>query len=669
MTSLQLFAKELGITVTNPEVWLAISLALLVGAVCLLVGTVVARVVGLLARAAPAGETIGVGLATGLILLAVWWAALWSGGRSSFTPVAAGSLIALALAVARRRRAPTRAGSASARADPARYRHVAGLAAMGALFVVAIALLYGSTVAPSPRDGEQPIEFVDVAFYAVLGDDLADTGREANYLPSGFSHLPGVPNQTWYHWGELWLASAMITIFGSAPMAARYFVVLPLVLLAAAALTGTIVQRLTRSASRAAYLWGFVACLFLAPMPVVPGGPFFGSWAVGLIFGITLYGLGAVAVLYALYCLVRLRDAEQTWALAFFVGTAVAFILPAHLVMAVLAFVAVGVVWTMRGARSIRHARPFRFAKPSWLQTAIVAGILAIATLAWGRLMDHGVAGSATASRIPPFNASWAGSIAIMVLGAGALAAIPIAWFLARRRRNDEAELYLGTLGLLGFGALAWGARAGDFNMYHVLFAGIAAFAPPAAAVAIWRLRTHLLAAGRRRLAVAVVALCALQLEVGAITSLARLESFGPHHWDQPISVAMLEEIRRLPPDAKLAYGCRPLDESGFADPTLGSIDAHTGRTMVPMCFQADYLGTLIGGELSFRAMNPSFIWAPQRALYPNLSAIPRPSEVATFLKSHGIHYVYTDRIHGNRLVDGAILIAEHGGAQLLRVP
>ena len=75
---------------------------------------------------------------------------------------------------------------------------------------------------------------------------------------------------------------------------------LPLLLLAAAALTGTLVRRLTGSTSRGAFLFGFVACLFLAPIPLI-AGPHFSSWAVGLIFGITLYGLAAVAVLLAMY--------------------------------------------------------------------------------------------------------------------------------------------------------------------------------------------------------------------------------------------------------------------------------------------------------------------------------------------------------------------------------
>ena len=150
------------------------------------------------------------------------------------------------------------------------------------------------------------VENRDEAFYAVLGRDLATTGTETNLRRRVSPSSPGLPTQTWYHWGELWLASAAITIFGTAPLAARFFVVLPIVLLAAAALTGTLVRRMARHRfAGAPTSSAFVACLFLAPVPLIPG-PFFSSWAVGMIFGITLYGLGAVAALLALYSIVVL---------------------------------------------------------------------------------------------------------------------------------------------------------------------------------------------------------------------------------------------------------------------------------------------------------------------------------------------------------------------------
>jgi hypothetical protein len=73
-------------------------------------------------------------------------------------------------------------------------------ALLGAAFVVAVAVLYGSTIAPSPRDGLQPVEFNDEAYYPVLGRDLAMTATETDLSASGFSDLPGLPAQTWYHY-------------------------------------------------------------------------------------------------------------------------------------------------------------------------------------------------------------------------------------------------------------------------------------------------------------------------------------------------------------------------------------------------------------------------------------------------------------------------------------
>ena len=112
---------------------------------------------------------------------------------------------------------------------------------------------------------------MDTAYYSILGRDLAQTGTETIYSPAGFAQIDGLPDQTWYHWGEAWLAAAAISIFGAAPLDARHFIVLPLVLLAAAAMTGTLVRRLTGATSLGAFLFGFIACLFLAPIPLIAG--------------------------------------------------------------------------------------------------------------------------------------------------------------------------------------------------------------------------------------------------------------------------------------------------------------------------------------------------------------------------------------------------------------
>jgi hypothetical protein len=672
-------ATEFAITVSNGEVWLSIAQALLFGGVCLAFGIWASRTVGLLEPDAPAGETLGVGLASGLIVLAAWWAAIWSGGRSSFTAVAVGFAIAIGVALARR------VGRASTAPDalvlgapsgddakPSRWplrRSLVLSALAGGVFVVAVALLYGSTMAPSPRDGVQPVEFVDEAFYSILGRDVTMTGTETNLSASGFSDVAGVPAQTWYHWGEMWLASAVIMILGTAPLAARHFIVLPLVLLAAATLTGTLVCRMTGTVSRRAYLFGFVACLFLAPMPLLLG-PFFSASNVGLIFGITTYGLAAVAVLLALYGVAVLSSRKATWALATYAGSAAALILPAHVLMALLALVGVGSVWAIRILQSVMTRHRLPTVAPTWRRSLIAGSVAIVATVAWGQLTGHGLGTSASPALpyVSPFNAVWRDAVTVTIAGAGAFFAITVAWLLIRKEAPVQADVYLGTMAILVAGAIAWGGRLGDFTMFHVFYGAIAVFATPVAAVAVGTLFERLRATRHRRLAAGLVGLCAIQLLMGVVTSTVRMQVFGPREYE-PISVILLAAIRALPPDAKLAYTCKPLEEVGFATPRLLSIDAHTGHRVVPMCFEAELLSTFIGATLSVRVPNLYILSAPQRALYPDAAADPSSAAVTAFLKDHGIGYIYADASHPNSLVDDAVPIAKVGDSEVLKIP
>ena len=678
MAGLAQLASEFAITVSSGEVWLSIGEALLFGGAALLLGTRVARMVGLLKADAPAGETLGVGLASGLMVLAAWWAAIWSGGRSSFTPVAIGLAVAITLAVVREVLRPSAADDlASARAEidgdiqaaqPSRRRSLILTTLAGAAFVGAVALLYGSTMAPSPRGGVQPMEYMDEAFYSVLGRDLAVTGTETNIPPSGFQELDGVPPQTWYHWGELWLASAVITVFGAAPVAARYFVVLPVVLLAAAAMTGTLVRRVAGTVSWRAYGFGFVVCLFLAPVPWIYAS-YFSSFAVGLTFGITFYGLAAVAALVALYSVAVVGTRRPTWTLAAFVGSAAALILPAHLVIALLALFGGASVWTYRIAQSVKADRRLPVVLPVWRRTFLAAGVAMAATVAWGWITGHGLGTNGSVpSSVSPFNSSWGQSVAVTYLGAGPFLAIPIAWLTVRKRAPTQVDMYVGTMAILVAGAIAWGARLGEFNMFHMYFGGIAVFATPAAAIAVWVLLTRLREIRRLRLFGVVVVLCGAQLIVCAGLLLPRLQQFGPRA-DERITVILLDAIKQLPPDAKLAYACRPLDEISYVDSRLVSIDAHTGRRVVPMCFEADYFSTLVGAERSAQAPNSGLATAPQRVLYPNAAARPSSAAVAAFLKANGIDYIYADATRPNTLVADAVPIATSGDGEVLRIP
>ncbi len=674
MAWLQSLVAELRITMLDGTVWLSIAQGLILGAVCLVVGIWVARLVGLLGSDAPAGETIGVGLAAGLLVLTSGWAALVSGGRSSFTPVALGFAVAIGLAVVRRTRRVEDPEVASSAADgsepspkPARRSLLVAILG-GGVFVIAAALLYGATMAPSPRRGVQPVEFMDEAYYAILGADLAKTGTETIYSPSGFTDVAGLPPQTWYHWGGGWLVAAAITAFGTEPLDARHLIVLPILLLALAALTGTLVRRLTGSESRGLFLFGFAACLFLAPIALIPGGHF-SSWAVGTVFGVTMYDVAAVAVLLAMYGLAVLSQRQATWALAIFAGTAAATILVAHIGIAGLALVGLGSVWAIEVGRSLLATRRLPVVTPIWRQTIVASAVVLVATAAWGLVTEHGIGASGLATTVTPFNASWREALAITTLGAGAFFAIAVEWFFVRKDRSVQAGLYLGTMILVVAGALIWGARLGDFNSFHLFFGGIAVFATPVAAVAAGAIWLRLRATGHARLAVALAVLVCLQLGLGVASAVTRLQVFGPHTY-RPTPVAILDAIEELPPDAKLAYACQPADkEVAFWDARLLGLAAHTDRRIVPMCFESESFGPLTGAPISPDVANPLFLSAPQRALYPDSSSRPSPEAVTTFLKANGIDYIYADKAHPNTLVPDAIPILTVGDTRVLRLP
>lgn len=685
VTGLHQLISELAITVSDQQVWLAIALALLVGSGFWLAGAWIARTVGLLDESAPAGETLGVGLASGLIVIAACWATIRSGGRSSFTPVAIGFALSVGLALLGRLQRGTGSVvsiSADSRSDAAArtsgrisWRVVIATGVAAALFVAGVGVLYGATMAPSPRNDLQPAEFADEAYYAVLGRDLAITGVETNLSPSGFNASPSsgdladFSSQQWYHWAELWLAAAVISAFGTAPIAARCFVVLPLLVLAASALTGTLVRRVTGRRSWTAYAFGFVACLFLTPIPLGGDTPF-ASWSAGLLFGITTYGIAGVAVVLALYAVTVVRRTPPSWPTALFAGNIAAFILPAHIVVALLAVVGVGAICVVHAAGALVGRRQIPAVSPGWQRTLSVTVVaMAIAAL-WGVVTGHGVASAGTSSRVGAFGYAWDVAVLVAMLGAGAYFAIPLAWFRQRHRKELWADVYLGGMLLVVVGAILWGARLGDYTMFYFFYGAIAVFATPLAAIAVWSLVRGLRRMRNARLALAVVAiLLALQLSLGAASTVTRLQQFGPRLGHEATSVSLLAAIRQLPQDAKLAYSCRSLAEISFVDTSLLSIDAHTGHRVIPLCFQADVFGILDGAPISMQTPASDFHDAPQRALFPNAAADPSPAAVVAFLRLHNIDYIYADATHPNVLVPNALLVARSGDETVLRVP
>jgi hypothetical protein len=202
-----------------------------------------------------------------------------------------------------------------------------------------------------------------------------------------------------------------------------------------------------------------------------------------------------------------------------------------------------------------------------------------------------------------------------------------------------------------------------------MFFGGIAVFATPVAAVAAWMVLKRLKRTRHTRLAFGAVLLCGIQLGAGVASATVRLQQFGPRLHNEPVSVDLLEAIKQLPPDAKLAYACRPFEEIAFTDPSLLSIDAHTGHPVVPMCFQADVFSTLNGAPPSAIRPAAGFTSAPQSALYPNAAADPSSAAVAAFLKDHGIYYIFADSRHPNLLLPDAVPVATGGSGAVLRVP
>ena len=375
-----------------------------------------------------------------------------------------------------------------------------------------------------------------------------------------------------------------------------------------------------------------------------------------------------MAILLVLYSLVVLGGRLPSWALACFSGSCIAFVLPAHVVIAFLALVGVASVLIVHIARSLKATRRVPTISRIWRRTLLFGCLTVVATAIWGIQTGHGIGGGEGPATVSPFNSVWQESVVIVIVGAGIFLAIPISWFLTRRSASLERDLYLGTVALLIVGAFVWGARLSEFTMFYVFYAGIAVFATPIAAIAVWRLIERLRGTRHLMVAAALVAVCAIELELGAASGLYRLQQFGPGDYE-PIAVSVLTAIKQLPPDAKLAYACQQFEEVAFTDPRLLSIDAHTGRRIVPMCFQADYFSTMIGAQVDLQLANASFAWAPQRSIYPDVAARPTAVEVAKFLKDHGIDYIYTDREHPNTLMADAVPIASGGGAEVLRVP
>jgi hypothetical protein len=655
---LRSLGRELTASLSDGGVWLAILVAMLLGMILLELGVWIAHRVAIIDPDAPPGEVLGVGLSTGLLVAAAGWATLGSFGRSAFLPVAVTLAASVALGS---RRLRARSGESGVTMPATQARRVPQgpmlrAAAFGAVFIVCAGLLFGSTLAPSPRHGVQPVAYQDHAYYAVLSEGLSQAGVESLWYPSGLDKVESLPQQSWYHWGEMWLAAAVVRA-GVDPIFARYYVVLPLVLLAAASLAGTLVRLLARSASRAAFLYGAGACLFFAPIPlpygVFPGG-WFGAHSPSLVYEITHYGLAASTLLLAVFVIVTLDQRALAWSTALFSGGVIASLLPVHIVVAALMAASAGLVVAGHWVRSLLRDRRLPVVPVEWRRTLLVVGVVTIATLLWATATGHGLAGPTKPGAVSAFDTTWAKSVVWTLLPAGVLFAIPVAWFMVRKETGMRAELFLGTSISVIVGAVAWGVKAGDFAQFYFFFASVVLIVPTIATAAVWVLCQRMRRGGHAILAVVIMALLAVQVVLGAAAGLERL---GFHRQvGYEVSSEFLAVIDQLPTDAKLAYSCTETDgDFTFWIPRLVGITAVTGNRVVPMCFMA--------------TTGFTWEWAPQRSLYPDAAARPSSLAILKFLKDQGIGYVFADPDHPNNLLPEGQVVATAGDATVIRVP
>jgi hypothetical protein len=344
----------------------------------------------------------------------------------------------------------------------------------------------------------------------------------------------------------------------------------------------------------------------------------------------------------------------------------IAFLLPAHIVIAALAFIGTAFASLLWIGRSVMLNRRLPVIPPVWWRSLLVTAGVGIGTLWWGFQTDHTL-GRGGAPIVAPFNFYWVYFVGISAVGGATLYAIVFELWRSRGA-GLRSWLYVGTIGLVGAGAVFWGARLGEFTAFHAFYGAIGVFVAPIAAVAIWSLWRHLGATRQIGAKAVLGGLITAQLAFGGAAGVLRLQEFGAIRYP-PIPLGILDAIRALPPDAKLAYSCKQTEEIGFGTPQLLSIDAHTSRRVIPMCFAAEKLSAMVGARESDLVPSLYFVGSPQRDLYPSPTSRPSGAEIERFLKDHGIHYIYADTRHPNALVPDAVTVAEVDGARIMRIP
>lgn len=634
-------------------VWFAWLVAVPLAMSAYVVGLVVGVRTGAIDPSCPRTEAAGVALSLGLVILGAGYGAVGSGGASTFT-VCIG-VIALAVLLGRQRTDLTRVA-----------RRSLPIVATGVFLVPVFGVLFGLTAAPSPRDGAQPVEFMDEAYYAALSLRLQANGIESVYAPAGFDRLPGTPIRTWYHWGEIWLNTLTLEVPGITAMHGRHHVVLPLLILASALLAGSLARRLAPHAPpRPTLLMGGFGLLTIAPLPLV-SVYHFDWWARPIGFAITQYGLAYVVTLLGLLMIATRRTQTRTAGMSFLMAALAAALIASHALVAATAAAGLLGAGTSRLYRS-RYRDDKVGGSVSWRAIGLAAGA-AVATVVWGLATGHGLGGGGTVVGISAFDFAWWRATGLAIAGGGVIVVGVAAASVVPAMSGTGRDLVAGAVAAVFAGALVWGLRLPDFNSFHAFYAPLAVILTPVAIASFIGAMAHVRLSSRPLIASVMLVMLGFQGAIGIATTVQRLYEFGPGHY-QPIPLETLDAIRSLPADARIAYACAPVEEIAVWDARLISITAHTGRAVVPMCFQVDVFGQQLGVPADLTIPSPFFLIAPQMEIYPTIESRPTPEAVRTFLKSHRIEYVFQDEDHPNTLIPDLELVHQRGAVAIYRIP
>ena len=165
-----------------------------------------------------------------------------------------------------------------------------------------------------------------------------------------------------------------------------------------------------------------------------------------MIFGITSYGLAAVAVLLSIYGFVVLSGRPHELGSGRLRGHRGRDD-PARPTSRSPCWhwSGSGSVWTIRIGRSLLVNRRLPPVSTIWQRTIAATAVALAVTVVWALATGHGIGNSALSLSVSPFNETWREAVAITAICSGAFLAIVVAWFMSRKDAPIEAGLYVGT--------------------------------------------------------------------------------------------------------------------------------------------------------------------------------------------------------------------------------